>query len=96
MLAPGMETRDRLANVAFLGAAAFAWLIVAGIVTSRDPFLDPAAGTIGAAAVGIAAGLTAVPLFWLMAFGRHGRIAYRGDWLRAVRRGGSGLAFTRD
>jgi hypothetical protein len=28
-----------------------------------------------------------VPLFWLAVFGRHGRIAYRGDWTRAARRG---------
>jgi hypothetical protein len=28
-----------------------------------------------------------VPLFWLAMFGRHRRIAYRGDWTRAVRRG---------
>jgi hypothetical protein len=35
----------------------------------------------------VAAGLTAAPLFWLMSFARHRRIAYRGDWLRAGRRG---------
>jgi uncharacterized membrane protein YjjP (DUF1212 family) len=28
-----------------------------------------------------------VPLFWLAVFARHRRIAYRGDWTRAVRRG---------
>jgi hypothetical protein len=32
-------------------------------------------------------GLTTVPLFWLAAFGQHRRIAFRGDWLRAARRG---------
>ena len=42
---------------------------------------------VGAAALGAAAGLTAAPLFWLIAFARHRRIAYRGDWLRAIRRG---------
>jgi hypothetical protein len=42
---------------------------------------------IGAVALGIATGLTAAPLFWLASFARHRRIAYRGDWLRAARRG---------
>ena len=28
-----------------------------------------------------------MPLFWLAVFARHRRIAYRGDWTRAVRRG---------
>ena len=32
--------------------------------------------------------LTTVPLFWLARFARR-RIAYHGDWVRAVRRGGS-------
>jgi hypothetical protein len=37
--------------------------------------------------MGVALGLTTTPLFWLAVFGRHRRIAYRGDWTRAVRRG---------
>jgi hypothetical protein len=37
--------------------------------------------------MGLAIGLTTVPLFWLAIFGRHRRIAYRGDWVRAARRG---------
>jgi len=28
-----------------------------------------------------------MPLFWLAGFARHRRIAYRGDWLKAIRRG---------
>jgi hypothetical protein len=28
-----------------------------------------------------------VPIFWLIVFGRHRRISYRGDWTRAARRG---------
>jgi hypothetical protein len=83
-----MEARDRQINLALLAAAILAWLVVGSVVTSRDPFLDPSAAVVGAAAIGIAAGLTSVPLFWLVAFGRHGRIAYRGDWVRASRRGG--------
>jgi hypothetical protein len=83
-----MEARDRLTNLAFFGAAAVMWLLVALLVTTRDPRVDPTAGSIGALLIGLALGLSTVPLFWLAVFGRHRRIAYRGDWTRAVRRGG--------
>src|SRR3954447_14329072 len=83
-----MEARDRLTNLAFFAAAGILWILVALIVTTRDPRVDPAAGSIGALLIGLALGLTTVPLFWLAIFGRHRRIAYRGDWTRAVRRGG--------
>ncbi len=82
-----METRDRLANLGVLAAAVAAWAVVALLVLNRDPREDPVAGVLGAVAMGTAVGLTATPLFWLAAFARHGRIAYRGDWLRAGRRG---------
>ena len=82
-----METRDRLANLGILGAALVAWAVVALLVLNRDPREDPVAGVLGAVAMGAAVGLTSMPLFWLAAFARHGRIAYRGDWLRAGRRG---------
>jgi hypothetical protein len=82
-----METRDRLANLGLFAAAALVWILVGLIVTSRDPLLDPAAGFVGALLMGLAVGLTVIPLFWLAVFARHGRIAYRGDWIRAVRRG---------
>jgi hypothetical protein len=42
---------------------------------------------LGAIAIGAAIGLTIVPLLWLVVFSRHARIAYRGDWARAFRRG---------
>jgi hypothetical protein len=83
-----METRDRLANLALLGAAALVWILVGLVVTSRDPILDPTAGFIGAILLGLAVGLTVIPLMWLAVFARHGRIAYRGDWISAIRRGG--------
>ena len=83
-----MESRDRLANLAVFGSAALAWILVGLVVTTRDPRLDPSAGFIGAGLIGLAVGLTTIPLFWLSVFARHGRIAYRGDWVRAVRRGG--------
>ncbi len=84
---PLVETRDRLANLGILGAATLAWAVVLLLVMNRDPREDPVAGLLGAIAMGTAVGLTSTPLFWLAAFARHGRIAYRGDWLRAGRRG---------
>jgi len=36
--------------------------------------------------IGLAVGLTALPLFWLGAFALHHRMALRGDWVRAIRR----------
>ncbi len=83
-----MELRDRTANLALFGAAIIAWFAVAAVILTRDPLADPSAGFLGAALIGLAAGLTAVPLFWLAGFARHGRIALRGDWTRAIRRGG--------
>lgn len=82
-----MESRDRLLNLGILVAAAAAWAVVALVVLNRDPSEDPVAGLLGAVAMGTAVGLSAIPLFWLAVFARHGRIAYRGDWLRATRRG---------
>jgi hypothetical protein len=83
-----VESRDRLGNLAVFSAAAVVWVLVGIVVTTRDPKLDPGAGFLGAVLIGLAIGLTTMPLFWLAVFGRHRRIAYRGDWLRAVRRGG--------
>ena len=82
-----MEARDRLSNFAVLGAAVVVWVLVALIVTTRDPVAEPVAGFIGAALIGLAVALTLTPLFWLVVFARHRRIAYRGDWWRALRRG---------
>jgi hypothetical protein len=82
-----MELRDRLGNLAAFAAALGVWALVAVVVTTRDPVIDPTAGLIGAGLIGAAVGFMAIPLFWLMVFGRHRRVAYRGDWLRAVRRG---------
>ncbi len=83
-----METRDRLINIGLFIAAAIVWVLVALIVTTRDPVADPTAGVIGAALIGLAIGLTLTPVAWLIVFGRHRRIAYQGDWTRAARRGG--------
>ncbi len=81
-----METRDRITNLGLLIAAGLAWVLVAILVTSRDPHADPVAGYLGALLIGLAVGLSAVPLAWLVVFARHRRIAYQGDWLRAARR----------
>lgn len=85
-----MQGRDRLINLAILAAAAAGWAAVWLILTTRDP---GAAGTptsegfAGAAAIALAFALTCTPLMWLVVFARHRRIAYRGDWFRAARRG---------
>jgi hypothetical protein len=81
-----MESRDRLANLGFFAAAAVVWFLVGLVLTTRDPVVDPGAGFIGAGLIGLAVALTLVPLLWLTVFGRHNQIAYRGDWLRAIRR----------
>ncbi len=83
-----MESRDRLVNLANFAAAGVVWLLVALIVTTRDPIADPVAGFIGASLIGLAVALTTTPIAWLLVFGRHRRIAYQGDWSRAARRGG--------
>ena len=81
-----MEGQRRVA-ITLLALAAVAWLVVFVIGLTVDPLGDRNAGFIGALALGAATGLTAAPLFWLVSYARHRRIAYRGDWLRAGRRG---------
>ena len=82
-----METRDRIVNVALLALAVAVWLLVGVVVATRDPYQDAMAGYLGALLMGLAVGLTCVPLAWLAVFARHRRIAYKGDWVRAARRG---------
>lgn len=83
-----MEPKDRRWNLALFGAALAAWVLVGIIVLTRDPIAEPMAGYLGAVAIGAAVGITTMPLFWLAAFARGRRIAYRGSWTRALRRGG--------
>ncbi len=82
-----MEARDRLTNLGIFAAALVVCILVGLVVTTQDPLKDPSAGFLGAALMGLAVGLTVIPLFWLTAFGRHKRIAFQGDWTRAARRG---------
>jgi hypothetical protein len=81
-----MERRDRWANLGFFAAAAQVWVLAGLVVTTRDPVVDPGAGLLGAGLIGLAIALTLVPLVWLTVYSRHRQIAFRGDWLRAVRR----------
>ena len=82
-----MRPRDRRFVLALFGVAAAAWVVVAVVVLTVDPRADPGSGFVGAGALGIATAATLAPLLWLLAFARNRRIAYRGDWLRAIRRG---------
>ena len=82
-----MEARDRRLSLALFGAAALAWVAVGAIALLVDPLSGPAAGFLGAAALGTALGVNVMPIFWLASFARHRRIAYRGAWIRAIRRG---------
>ena len=83
-----MDPSDRRRTIVLLGAAGAAWLIVSAILLELDPGVDPLNAYVGAISIGAAVGLTVAPLIWLATFARHRRIAYRGDWQRALRRGG--------
>ena len=78
---------QRRIAVLLLVLAGMAWVVVLVVGLTVDPLSSSSAAFLGAAALGVATGLTAAPLFWLISFARHRRIAYRGDWLRAGRRG---------
>ncbi len=82
-----MEARDRLGNLLVFALAIVAWALVGIIVTTTYPDRDSTAAISGAGAIGVAAGLTLTPVCWLAVFTLHRRIAYRGDWTRALRRG---------
>lgn len=82
-----MNRPDRLANICLLILAAAAWAGVAAVFVTLDPTNDAVVLLGGALLLGTAVGLSLVPLLWLAAFARGQRIAYRGDWWRAARRG---------
>jgi hypothetical protein len=82
-----MEPRHRRISIALFGLALAGWVAVAVIGIAVDPRSSSGAGFAGAGALGFATGMTAAPLFWLVGFARQRRIAYRGDWTRAIRRG---------
>ena len=82
-----MQERDRFCNMLFIAMALVVWVVVAQVVTTTYPRDNPTTGLVGAGFIGLACGLTTVPLFWLVPFARHRRIALLGDWGRAIRRG---------
>jgi len=81
-----MYPRDRLTSLGLFAAALLTWIVVVLLFTTRSPVGDTGVQIFGAALLGIAFTLTVAPLSWLATFGWHRRIAYRGDWSRAVRR----------
>jgi hypothetical protein len=82
-----MEARDRGRVLLLVAAAVAAWLAVAVVLATLDPQTDVAVRYLGAGLIGLAFAATTAPLFWLLAFARQRRIAYRGGWPRALRRG---------
>src|SRR3954471_17988024 len=82
-----MQPRDRRTTLVLFGTAGIAWLVAAWVLLALDPRTDPGIRYLGATAIGLAIGITTMPLFWLAGFARQRRIAYRGDWTRAIRRG---------
>jgi hypothetical protein len=82
-----MQERDRFGNMMFIAMALVVWVAVVQVVTTTYPHDNPTTGLVGAGFIGLACGLTTVPLFWLVPFARHRRIALLGDWGRAIRRG---------
>jgi hypothetical protein len=82
-----MEPRQRRASLGLFAAAAAAWVTAGVVLLTLDPRVGPVNAYAGAGAMGLAVALTTAPLFWLGAFARQRRIAYRGDWVRALRRG---------
>ena len=82
-----MDLRDRTGNYFFVLLAVGAWAAVYLVLSTTYPRDNPTNGLAGAGIIGLACGITMVPLFWLAVFALHHRIAYRGDWSRAIRRG---------
>ena len=61
-------SRQRRIAITLLGAAVVAWLAVLLVGLTVDPSGSSSAALIGAVALGVATGLTAAPLFWLISF----------------------------
>jgi hypothetical protein len=82
-----MHDRDRLASIGLLLAAFACWALVGYVFLTLDPRGNAGVLLAGGLLLGAAVGLSVVPLLWLAGFARARRIAYRGDWPRALRRG---------
>jgi hypothetical protein len=83
-----MQPRDRRYVLLLLGIAGIGWLGVALVLLTVDPRTDTGAGFLGGVVLGVAVAASLAPLLWLVSFARQRRIAYRGDWTRAIRRAG--------
>jgi hypothetical protein len=83
-----VTARHRRILLGLFALAAVGWVAVAVVLLTIDPRASAGAGFAGAAAFGLAAGATTAPLLWLIGYARQRRIAFRGDWVRAIRRGG--------
>jgi hypothetical protein len=73
-------------NICLLVIAVVAWGAVVYQFMSYAPTESATSLLSGGLLLGAAVGLTLAPVFWLVAFVRHNRIAYRGSWWRAGRR----------
>jgi hypothetical protein len=82
-----VDRRDRAGNYIVFFAALVAWIVVLRFITTIPPRQSATAGLAGGGLIGLAVGLSVTPMFWLGAFARHRRIALRGSWVRAARRG---------
>jgi hypothetical protein len=82
-----LNRADWLANLALFVFAITAWAGVAFLFSSSSPQDGATPLLSGALLLGAAVMLTVAPVLWLFGFVRHKRIAYRGDWWRAFRRG---------
>ncbi|MEO7117995.1 MAG: hypothetical protein ABIZ34_03370 [Candidatus Limnocylindrales bacterium] len=80
-----MYIRDRVACLASFAGAGALWYLAWTYFNTRSPVDDTGVQATGSLLLGSAVGLTLLPLFWLAGFARR-RIAYRGDWWRALRR----------
>src|SRR5262249_25551749 len=65
------------------------WAAVGYVLTTLDPRAGSDIVVVGALLLGTAITLTVIPVLWIAAFARR-HIAYRGAWIRAVRRGALG------
>jgi len=82
-----MYRRDRVACLALLTTAGVAWLALGYVLTTLDPVGNASVLLSGALLLGAALTLTIAPVLWLLGFARARRIAYRGAWWVALRRG---------
>ena len=83
-----MGANDRVANGFFILGAVVAWIATSQILTTQYAHENAGTDLLASGLIGLAVGLTSVPVFWLVWFARHRRIALLGDWSRAIRRGG--------